>query len=198
MKPRTIALLLLAAIAQSGAAQDGPHRATAVFAGGCFWSTERDLEAVPGVMSAVSGLTGGRTANPTYDQVVRGGTGHREAVIVIYDPARIGYGQLVRRFLRTIDPTDAGGQFCDRGDNYRTAIFVRTAGERRQAEAALAEAGRALHAPIATTIVPRGRFYPAEAYHQDYARRNPAQYNRYRRGCGKDARLRQLWGNAAA
>lgn len=197
MTRRFTAFFLLLLFTQGGLAQDTARRATAVFAGGCFWSTERDLEAVPGVLSAVSGLTGGRTANPTYEQVVRGGTGQYEAVIVVYDPTRISYGQLTRRFLRTIDPTDAGGQFCDRGDNYRTAIFVRSATERREAEAAIAEARRIVGAPIATTVLTRSRFYPVEAYHQDYARRNPAAYNRYRAGCGKDARLRQVWGSAA-
>ena len=127
-----LAALLLAACGQSSAdsadaAQRPRHHAntqTALFAGGCFWSAERDIEAVPGVIAAVSGFAGGRVANPSYEQVVRGGTGHVEAVRVVFDPARISYGQLARRFLRTIDPTDAGGQFCDRGDSYRTAIFA--------------------------------------------------------------------------
>ena len=130
-----LAALLLAACGQSSADSADAAQArvrrpanaqTALFAGGCFWSTESDIEHVPGVIEAVSGFAGGRTANPTYGQVSAGGTGHLEAVRVVFDPARISYGQLARRFLRTIDPTDGGGQFCDRGDNYRTAIFVHT------------------------------------------------------------------------
>jgi len=197
--------LLLAACGPSAAgtadAAQAPRPAnaqTALFAGGCFWSAERDIEAVPGVHSAVSGFAGGHIANPSYDQVTGGRTGHLEAVQVVFDPARISYAALVRRFLRTIDPTDAGGQFCDRGESYRTAIFALNPAQQRAAEAARAEAGRALRAPIATRVRPAARFYPAEAYHQDYARRNPGHYNRYRTGCGKDARLRAVWGAEAA
>jgi methionine-S-sulfoxide reductase len=200
-----LAALLLAACGPSGAdpadATQVPRPAnarSALFAGGCFWSAERDMEAVPGVLSAVSGFAGGRVSNPTYEQVVRGGTGHLEAVEVTYDPARISYRDLARRFLRTIDPTDAGGQFCDRGASYRTAIFALNPAQRRDAEAALAEANRALRGRVATPVRGSAPFYAAEAYHQDYARRNPAHYNAYRRGCGKDARLRQVWGSEAA
>jgi peptide-methionine (S)-S-oxide reductase len=171
---------------------------TALFAGGCFWSAERDIEAVPGVVEAVSGFAGGSVANPTYEQVVRGGTGHVEAVRVTFDPARIGYAQLVRRFLRTIDPTDAGGQFCDQGPSYRTAIFALNPAQRRAAEAAVAEANRILRGHVVTPVRAARPFYPAEAYHQDYARRNAAHYARYRQGCGKDARLRAVWGAEAA
>ena len=171
---------------------------TALFAGGCFWSAERDVEAIPGVVEAVSGFAGGTVANPTYMQVVRGGTGHLEAVQVTYDPARISYGQLVRRFLRTIDPTDSGGQFCDRGPSYRTAIFALNPAQRREALAAVAEANRILRGRVVTPVRAAAPFYAVEAYHQDYARRNPAAYNRYRVGCGKDARLRQIWGAQAA
>lgn len=201
-----LAALLLAACGPSAggieaAEAQRPRRPanaqTALFAGGCFWSAERDLEAVPGVIEAVSGFAGGRRANPTYAQVVGGGTGHLEAVEVVFDPARISYRELVRRFLRAIDPTDAGGQFCDRGENYRTAIFALDAGQRRDAEAALAEANRILRGRVVTPVRGAARFYAAEAYHQDYARRNAAQYGRYRRGCGKDARLRAVWGAAA-
>ena len=143
-----LAALLLAACGQSSAdsadAAQRPYRhanaRTALFAGGCFWSAERDIEAVPGVIAAVSGFAGGRVANPSYAQVVRGGTGHVEAIQVVYDPARISYGQLARRFLRTIDPTDAGGQYCDRGEQYHTAIFALNAGQRREALAAVAGA----------------------------------------------------------
>jgi peptide-methionine (S)-S-oxide reductase len=170
----------------------------ALFAGGCFWSAERDVEAIPGVVDAISGFAGGTVANPSYERVVQGGTGHVEAVQVIYDPARISYAQLVRRFLRTIDPTDGGGQYCDRGDNYHTAIFALNAAQRRDATAAVAEANRILRGRVVTPVRGASPFYAAEAYHQDYARRNPAAYNRYRQGCGKDARLRQVWGAEAA
>lgn len=196
-----LAALFLAACGPSSAEQARPRPArteTALFAGGCFWSTERDIESVPGVVEAVSGFAGGRVANPSYEQVVRGGTGHVEAVRVTFDPARIGYGQLVRRFLRTIDPTDPNGQFCDQGPNYHTAIFALNHGQRRAAEAAVAEANRMLHGRVVTPIRAGAPFYPAEAYHQDYARRNGFSYGLYRRGCGKDARLRAVWGDQAA
>lgn len=171
---------------------------TALFAGGCFWSAERDVEAIPGVVEAVSGFAGGHVANPSYERVVRGGTGHLEVVRVTFDPARISYGQLARRFLRTIDPTDNGGQYCDRGESYRTAIFALNPAQRREALAAIAEANRILRGRVVTPVRAAAAFYAAEAYHQDYARRNPGHYNRYRVGCGKDARLRQVWGAQAA
>jgi peptide-methionine (S)-S-oxide reductase len=196
-----LAALLLAACGQSSAEQARPrpaHTETAVFAGGCFWSAESDIEHVPGVVEAVSGFTGGRVANPSYELVTTGATGHVEAVRVTYDPSRISYAALVRRFLRTIDPTDAGGQFCDRGPNYRTAIFVASPAQRRAAEAALAEANRILHGRVVTPVRAAAPFYPAEAYHQDYARRNSLSYGLYRRGCGRDARLREVWGAEAA
>jgi peptide-methionine (S)-S-oxide reductase len=202
-----LAALLLASCGQSNAdtadaAQRPPPRPrnaqTALFAGGCFWSAERDVEAIPGVVDAISGFAGGTVANPSYERVVRGGTGHVEAVRVIYDPARISYAQLVRRFLRTIDPTDSGGQYCDRGPNYRTAIFALNPAQRRDALAAVAEANRLLRGRVVTPVRGPSPFYAAEAYHQDYARRNPDAYGRYRRGCGKDARLRQIWGAQAA
>jgi peptide-methionine (S)-S-oxide reductase len=167
--------------------------ATAVFAGGCFWSVESAFEHMAGVISATSGYSGGRSARPTYAQVSAGGTGHLEAVRVEYDPRQISYGRLVAGFLRSIDPTDASGQFCDRGEQYRTAIFVADAAERRAAEAARAEAARLLGATIATTVRAAAPFYAAEDYHQDYARRNPVHYNLYRRGCGRDAALRRVW-----
>ena len=169
----------------------------ALFAGGCFWSAERDVEAIPGVVDAVSGFAGGNVANPSYERVERGGTGHLEAIQVTYDPARINYVQLVRRFLRTIDPTDSGGQYCDRGETYHTAVFALDAGQRRDAMAAVAEANRLLHGRVVTPVRGPSAFYAAEAWHQDYARRNPASYGRYRAGCGKDARLREIWGSQA-
>ena len=205
IKKLLLTALLLAACGQStadtaDAAQRRPHAntQTALFAGGCFWSAERDIEAVPGVIAAVSGFAGGRVANPSYAQVVRGGTGHLEVVEVAFDPARISYRQLARRFLRTIDPTDAGGQYCDRGEQYRTAIFALNPGQRREALAAVAEANRILRGRVVTPVRGAAPFYPAEAYHQDYARRNSLRYGLYRRGCGKDARLRAVWGDQAA
>jgi methionine-S-sulfoxide reductase len=199
------AVLPLALIAAACGAEPEPDRGgppperteTAVFAGGCFWCTEADFEHVEGVIEAVSGYTGGRTRSPTYEEVSAGGTGHYEAVRVTYDPARVSYEALARRFFRTVDPTDAGGQFCDRGESYRTAIFVADDGQRRLAEAAKAEADAALEAPVVTPVLPLGSFHEAEGYHQDYYRRNAVRYRYYRWRCGRDARLEQLWGAAA-
>lgn len=182
---------------------------TAIVAGGCFWCVESDFESVPGVKEVVSGYTGGKTKNPTYKQVTRGGTGHYEAVEIRFDPAKISYAKIMELFFRSIDPTDAGGQFCDRGDSYRTAIFVQNAAQRKAAEAAKAEAEKALGRNVVTPILNAGPFYKAEAYHQDYykgskiilTRRGPkAQseaYKFYRDSCGRDQRVRQLWGSAA-
>jgi peptide-methionine (S)-S-oxide reductase len=183
---------------------------TAIVAGGCFWCVESDFESVPGVSEVVSGYTGGTTQNPTYKEVGHGGTGHYEAVTISFDPGRVSYAELMRLFFRSIDPTDAGGQFCDRGDSYRTAVFYRDEAQRRAAEAAKAEAEKALGQAIVTPILPAGPFYEAEDYHQDYykgdgyvlTRRGPkAQseaYKFYRNACGRDVRVRQLWGSAAA
>ena len=205
-----LVLMLAAGVALAGvvaqrsarAPEPAPARptgptASAVFAGGCFWSTESAFEHMPGVVSATSGYSGGRTANPTYSQVGDGGTGHLESVRVVYDPRQISFASLVTRFLRTIDPTDPDGQFCDQGEQYRNAIFVANAAERRAAEAAKGEAARQLRAPVATAIRPAAAFYPAEDYHQDFARRNPTRYGMYRRGCGRDARLQQVWSRAS-
>lgn len=175
-------------------ARDSGRREVAVFAGGCFWSVEANFEQMPGVVAAVSGFAGGRVANPTYDQVVRGGTGHLEAVQVTYDPARITYRQLVDRFWRTIDPTDPDGQFCDQGESYATAVFA-SAAQRPAAEAsrraAVAQIGAAR---FVTPVRDAARFWPAEAYHQDFARLNPVRYAGYSRFCGRGARLRAVWG----
>lgn len=175
--------------AQTAPAQAG--RAEAVFAGGCFWCLEHDLEERDGVISAVSGYAGGRTANPTYQNYERGG--HIEVVRVTYDPARVSYAQLVSYFFRHVDPTDAGGQFCDRGHAYTTAVFVANAEQRRIAEAEIARLSR--HLRIATPVEDLGRFWPAEDYHQDYAEKNPVRYNLYRLNCGRDARVREVWRN---
>jgi len=169
---------------------------TAVFAGGCFWCTESDFEKAPGVIEAVSGYTGGHTENPTYEQTSAGGTGHIEAVKVTYDPTRISYGQLLTWFWRHVDPTDAGGQFVDRGDQYRSAIFYADEEQRRLAEASkekLAASGP-FEKPIATDILPLGEFYIAEEYHQDYYKKNPIRYKFYRFNSGRDQFLEKVWG----
>jgi peptide-methionine (S)-S-oxide reductase len=174
--------------------------ATAVFAAGCFWCSEADFEKVPGVVDVVSGYTGGRTANPTYEQVSAGGTGHYEAVRVRFDPRRVTYAQLLDVYWRNVDPVDATGQFCDKGESYRAAIFTLDPAQRRAAEAsreAVVRGGRVTE-PIAVRIVDAGPFHEAEGYHQDYARRNPIRYKFYRSRCGRDARLREVWGQEAA
>lgn len=179
-------------------AGDSGRREVAVFAGGCFWSVEANFERMPGVVAAVSGFAGGRLANPAYDQVVRGGTGHLEAVQVTYDPARISYRQLVDRFWLTIDPTDPDGQFCDQGAPYATAVFA-SAAQKPVAEASRrAAVARIGAARFVTPVRDSARFWPAEAHHQDFARRNPARYGGYIRFCGRAARLRAVWGDAAA
>lgn len=181
----------------------------ATVAGGCFWCIESDFESVPGVKEVISGYTGGTVENPTYKQVGSGTTGHYEAVQIRYDPARISYAQLMELFFRSIDPTDAGGQFCDRGPTYRTAIFYGNAEEKAAAEAARAAAEKALHMKVVTQILPAGAFYKAEEYHQNYykgndivlTRRGPMRernaYAFYRKACGRDQRVKELWGSAA-
>ena len=167
----------------------------AVFAGGCFWCTESDFEKVDGVIDVISGYTGGRAANPTYEQVSAGGSGHVEAVKVVYDPDRLTYAQLLQVFWRHVDPTDGAGQFVDRGSQYRSVIFYSTDQERSLAEASkqsLAASGR-FGKPIATEILPLGEFYPAEEYHQDYYKKNPIRYRYYRGGSGRDQFLDRVW-----
>ena len=180
----TLSTLVLAPAAQA---------ATAVFAGGCFWSTEKAMESLPGVTSAVSGYAGGALQNPTYENH----RGHLEAVKVTYDPAKISYAKLVEGFFHHIDPTDAGGQICDRGPSYTTAVFVEGGAETAIAQAVKAQVAKTLGKPVATRILTGGRFWPAEAYHQDYARKNPANYNAYRIGCGRDRALKAVWGSAS-
>ena len=182
---------------------------TAVLAGGCFWCVEADFEGVQGVGEVVSGFAGGALANPTYEQVSAGGTGHYEAVQIAYDPAVVSLDQLVYLFLRSVDPTDPGGQFCDRGDSYRTAIFVGSEAEQAAAEAAIRQAEQELGRDVVTAVLPLGTFWPADAYHQDYhlggewiitragPKRKAAAYDFYREACGRDARVRELWGEAA-
>ncbi|NEX48083.1 peptide-methionine (S)-S-oxide reductase MsrA [Pseudotabrizicola algicola] len=197
------AIVLLGLLATTGA-----HAATerAIVAGGCFWCVEADFEKVEGVRSVVSGYTGGSLQNPTY----KNHDGHYEAVEITFDTSKISYAQIIAMFLRSVDVTDAGGQFCDRGASYRTAIFVSNAAQKAAAEAAVAEAGRALGQKIVTPVLPASIFWKAEAYHQDYyksseiviTRSGPKQkknaYTFYRQACGRDARVKQLWGRQAA
>lgn len=179
---------------------------TAVFAGGCFWCVEADFERVGGVIKAESGFIGGTVANPTYKQVTAGGTGHYEAVRITYDSDQIGYDKLLWAFFRSVNPTDPGGQFCDRGDSYRTAIFVNNPQQKALAETAKAEAATDLGKKIATPILDAGPFYLAGEYHQDYykssdiiltrfgPRKKSVAYKLYRASCGRDERVKQLWG----
>ena len=167
--------------------------ASAVFAGGCFWCTESDFDHIEGVVSTTSGYTGGKTKNPTYEQVSAGGTGHIESVRVVYDPAKVDYSSLVAHFFQDIDPLDAGGQFCDRGAQYRSAIFVANEEQRRIAEATSKAVSRRLDAKVATLILPATSFYPAEDYHQNYYKKNPIRYRFYRTTCGRDARIKEVW-----
>ncbi len=189
-----LALWLLLAAAAAGQGASPPKTATATFAGGCFWCVEADFDKVAGVVGTTSGYIGGRTANPAYEEVVRGGTGHAEAVEIVFDPARVTYQQLLDVFWRNIDPLAKDRQFCDRGDQYRSAIFHHGDEQRRLAEASKAAVAARFKQPIATAIVAAGPFYKAEDYHQDYYLKNPLRYNFYRAGCGRDARLEELWG----
>lgn len=175
----------------------GQYR-TAIFAGGCFWCMEPPYDELDGVISTTSGYTDGQTPNPSYEAVSSGGTGHTEAVKVVYDPKRVSYEKLIEMFWRNVDPTDALGQFCDRGSQYRTGVYYTDDEQRRiaeQSKAALMEK-RPFKAPIVTPIVAASAFYPAEEYHQDYYRKNPIRYKYYRNGCGRDRRLNQLWGGS--
>lgn len=206
-KTAVLAFLIGAGAMLQGTAAEARDIQTAVVAGGCFWCVESDFESVNGVSGVVSGYTGGTTANPTYKTLK--GTGHYEAVEITYDADVVSYAQLLNAFFRSVDPTDAGGQFCDRGDTYRTAVFVSNAGEQATAQAALAAAQRDLGRTIVTPILSAATFYPAEDYHQDYylgtnrvvtrggVKTQADAYKFYRDGCGRDARVKQLWGSAA-
>jgi len=176
-----------------------PGMAVATFAGGCFWCMEPPFDAVPGVTATISGYTGGRTVDPSYEQVSSGSTGHAESVDVIYDPKKVTYEQLLDVFWHNIDPTVKDQQFCDHGSQYRTAIFFHDDAQRRAAEASKAalEKSKPFKEPIVTQIVMANAFYSAEEYHQDYYKKNPVRYKIYRTGCGRDARLRELWGDKA-
>jgi peptide-methionine (S)-S-oxide reductase len=173
--------------------------ATAIFAGGCFWCMEPPFDALPGVVSTTSGYIGGTKWEPTYEQVSAGGTGHVEAVRVVYDPKQVSYARLLEVFWRNVDPLDGTGQFCDKGEQYLSAIFFLDEEQRRLAEEsklALQNSGR-FKQPLATLVVPASDFYPAEEYHQDYYRKNPLRYRFYRSSCGRDSRLKAVWGEDA-
>jgi peptide-methionine (S)-S-oxide reductase len=180
--------------AAQGGPQPGPGQAVAIFAGGCFWCTESDFDKVKGVISTTSGYTGGHVPNPGYARVSAGGTGHAEAVELVYDPSKVSYEQLLTYFWHHVDPTVKDAQFCDHGEQYRTAIFVRNDAERKLAEASKRMVEAELKQPIYTQIVDAGPFYAAEDYHQDFYLKNPIKYKFYRWNCGRDQRLEQLWG----
>ncbi len=172
---------------------------TAIFAGGCFWCMEGPFEKLPGVKSVVSGYTGGHTENPTYEQTSDGTTGHTEAVEIVFDPQQVSYAKLLQVFWRNIDPLVKNRQFCDQGSQYRAGVFYRGEEQKKLAIASrdALTASKRLPGPILTEITAAGRFYPAEDYHQDYYTKNPLRYAYYRRGCGRDARLEELWGKDA-
>jgi peptide-methionine (S)-S-oxide reductase len=208
--PILLAALMALALVIQGRGLTAQNTETLTVAGGCFWCVESDFESVPGVLEAVSGYTGGRTENPTYKEVSRGGSGHYEAVLITFDPSVVGRRTLLQMFVRSIDPTDAGGQFCDRGESYRSAIFVSNTEEKTLAQAVLSNAEEELGQRIVTPVLMEAVFYEAEAYHQDYykgtklvftrggPKKQSQAYKFYRKGCGRDARVRELWGSAAA
>ena len=189
-----IAFVTAAALSAPAVAAD---KGEALFAGGCFWCMETAFEGVPGVRAVISGYTGGSKVNPTYEEVSSGTTGHAESVRVDYDPAKISYKRLLEIYWHNIDPLSAGGQFCDRGNQYRSAIFYLDDAQKQAAEASRRAVEAQLEQKVATQIVKAGPFYPAEEYHQDFYKKNPARYYSYRAACGRDRRLHALWGNAA-
>ncbi len=198
-----LAALVLAIFAAAAAAAADPEPAgrpgpaasgaSAVFAGGCFWCMEPPFDKLPGVLSTTSGYTGGTVENPTYAQVSAGGTGHTEAVRVVYDPALVSYAKLLEVFWRNVDPFDDDGQFCDRGDQYRPGVYWQDEEQRRLAESSKDAVAKILGRTVAVEIEQAGRFWPAEEYHQDYYRKNPFRYHFYRAGCGRDNRLDEVW-----
>ncbi len=184
-----------AALLNGGAHAGEPQ--TAVFAGGCFWCVEADFDKLDGVLATTSGFAGGSVEDPSYKQVTRGGTGHLEVVEITYDPDIVSFRTLADYLLRHVDPTDDGGQFCDRGDSYRTAIFYSSETEKSDAEAALSSASDALGQKVVTRAIKLDAFYPAEEYHQDYYKKSPLQYAYYRRSCGRDRRVEAVWSAAS-
>ena len=200
--PRSLSNILAALIAVLFAGLAAPSNAdakskTAIFAGGCFWCVESDFDKVAGVLSTTSGYIGGSAKTASYKTISGGGTGHYEAVKIVYDPSKVSYDRLLHTFWRSVDPTDAGGQFCDRGASYKTGVFVANETERKIALASKNKAAAALGKSIVTPIVKAGAFFKAEGYHQNYYKRNPVRYKVYRYGCGRDARVKALWGSQA-
>ncbi|MEO8431288.1 MAG: peptide-methionine (S)-S-oxide reductase MsrA [Acidobacteriota bacterium] len=196
---RSIFLLFLGCLVAGAIPAVAAPRETALFAGGCFWCEETAFEGVPGVLSVTSGFTGGQEKNPTYELVSSGSTGHAESVEVVFDPSKITYERLLEIFWHNVDPLQANAQFCDHGSQYRSAIFTNGDAQRKAAEASkrkLEEEPR-FRGKIVTQIVPAQAFYRAEEYHQDFYKKNPVEYHEYRNRCGRDARLRELWGDAA-
>lgn len=196
---RALLLIPVLLLAPATGLTDSDKRATALFAGGCFWCVEEAFDAIEGVVATTSGFAGGHVENPSYDRVVAGGTGHYEVVLVEYNPEQVSYDELLYAFWRNVDPLDGGGQFCDRGDHYRAAIFAGNEEEHRLAlksKAELEQSGR-FDQPIATEILDRSTFYPAEDYHQNYYQKNPLRYRYYVTRCGRYARLNQVWGDEA-
>jgi peptide-methionine (S)-S-oxide reductase len=196
-----LAAAALAAAALPAAAQapaSPPQQATATFAGGCFWCMEPPYDKLAGVISTTSGYMGGTKRNPTYEEVSGGRTGHAEVVQVVYDPSKVTYEKLLEVFWRNVDPTVKDRQFCDVGSQYRTAIFYHSAEQKRLAEASKAalEKSKPFKQPIVTPVEQAGDFWPAEEYHQDFYKKNPVRYKYYRTGCGRDARLKELWGKS--
>lgn len=175
-----------------------PKLDKATFAGGCFWCMVPPFEKLSGVVSVTSGYTGGQKKNPTYEEVSSGSTGHAESVQVVFDPTKITYSKLLEVYWHNVDPTQGNGQFCDLGNQYRTAIFYHDDMQKQLAEKSKADIEKSgqLKAPIVTQIVPATEFYPAEEYHQDFYKKNPVRYTTYRMGCGRDRRLEQIWGVA--
>ncbi|MEP0964854.1 MAG: peptide-methionine (S)-S-oxide reductase MsrA [Roseobacter sp.] len=209
LKTLTFASLISLGIGAQVSQSHAAELETITVAGGCFWCVESDFEQVNGVTEAESGFAGGTTANPTYKEVTGGNTGHYEAVRITFDPSVVTAGSLYAMFFRSVDPTDAGGQFCDRGDSYRTAIFTKTPDQLNAAQKAKKDAEGDLGQKIVTPILGDTTFYPADAYHQDYykgtklvltrfgPKRQASAYKAYRKACGRDARVDELWGNAA-
>jgi peptide-methionine (S)-S-oxide reductase len=198
LSPALCAAIAFAQPAKAPAAPAATATAIATFAGGCFWCMEPPYDKQDGVISTTSGYMGGTKKNPTYQEVSSGGTGHAEVVQVVYDPAKVSYDKLLEIFWHNVDPTVKDRQFCDVGDQYRTAIFVHSNLQRSAAEASKAalEKTKPFKEPLVTPVVTAGDFWPAEDYHQDYYLKNPIRYSYYRTGCGRDARLKQLWGSA--
>lgn len=192
--PAVVSGFVLCAALTATAAEHATNKtATAIFAGGCFWCMEPPFDALPGVSATTSGYTGGHKSNPTYKEVTAGGTGHIESVQITYDPGKVGYEKLLEVFWRNVDPLDDGGQFCDRGDSYKTAIFYQNDEQKKLAERSKAAIEKQLGKPVVTPIRPAMAFYAAEDYHQDYYKQNPLRYKYYRYSCGRDQRLEKLW-----